>query len=44
MRMLRDMLEIVTWIAALRLKICDRRFLNYTTGKHLTPTHDPASA
>ena len=37
MRMLRDMSEIATWIAELR-----RRFLNYTTGKHLTRTHDPA--
>jgi hypothetical protein len=42
MRMLRDMSEIATWIAELRLKICGRRFLNYTTGKHLTRTHDPA--
>lgn len=39
MRMLRDMLEIATWIAALCLKICGRRFLNYTTGENLTRTN-----
>ena len=39
MRMLRDMLEIATWIAVLRLKICGRRFLNYTTSENLTGTN-----
>lgn len=39
MRMLRAILEIATWIAALRLKICRRRFLNYTTSENLTGTN-----
>ena len=42
MRMLIDMSEIATWIAELHLKICGRRFLNYTTGKYLTQTNDLA--
>jgi len=42
MRMLRGMSEIARWIAELRLKICGRRLLNYTTGKYLTRMNDLA--
>jgi hypothetical protein len=42
MIMLRDIAGIATWIAELSMKICRRRFLNYTTGENLTRMNDLA--